>query len=643
MRQYNAERKKLGGAVTEGENWAIAGEILHQAVVQEPGFQHEGSSLAHLAITTVNAKPEEKYKLFTSILFGDADSVLVTTANMFMYDNPPAAFDELFKDRKRVSDVPIADPDLPIVELSLLAAEAAVKCNASDELAKRFEAHIKEPGDEAEAMTGLTQLVAGKHEEAAVRLKRVIERLTKTAPSEGVNTPMPIVESVFVARAFRIDSMRDDAAAAWKPILKHSQRRNLSVSASFFNRMAVKTGGTVAVGGTTGSPLEHFVSVQIPYLRCPVSAMTEPLYVFKDSVLHQAAGTGHTVMMFKYPLEGDFQFSHRNIQRGWGESHNFFGGVAYMAKPHDSTVLIRAVAHRNTSKFLGAPTHNDKDNVISINAIGDQLVMEVNGQDVAGDRRTSTMPFVGIVFEHHVIASAADIRLQGNPKIAAKVDLIGEDLRGWHSPIIWGNMMSVDLPTQPGQDRVQLLNSRRQFTANPQLAVWSEVEGELRGRGGNNSSTAGGQSHLQYMRPLLDGETFSYKFDYAKGKQEVHPAIGRIVILMREDGVKLRWLPMEFSAESANLPPLHEVSPGELIGDGKPELVDGGENLVKITVEGDDAVVEVNGKQICRFALATDRRFGFAAEVGRSYVVREATLTGDWPTEMPAEIFQPTQ
>jgi hypothetical protein len=407
--------------------------------------------------------------------------------------------------------------------------------------------------------------------------------------------------------------------------------------------MAVKTGDTVVAGGTTGSPLEHFVSVQIPYLRCPVSAMTEPLYVYKDSVLHQAAGTGHTVLMFKYPLEGDFQFSHRNIRRGWGESHNFFGGIAYMAKPHDSTVMIRAVAHRNTSKFLSTPTHNDKDNVISINSAGDQLVMQVNDQDVATDRRTSTMPFVGIVFEHHVIASAADMRLQGNPKIAAKVELIGEDLRGWHCPIIWGSMMSVDLPTQPGQDRVQLMRSRQQFAANPELAVWSEIDGEIRGRGGNNSGTAGGQSHLQYMRPLLDGETFAYKFDYAKGRQEVHPAIGRIVILMRESGVKLRWLPMEFSAESANLPALHEVSPDELIGDGKPDLIEGGENSVKVTVEGEHAVIEVNGKPICRFALATDRRFGFAAEVGRTCVVREATLTGPWPTEMPANPVAPTQ
>ncbi|HBJ35134.1 MAG TPA: hypothetical protein DDZ51_10345, partial [Planctomycetaceae bacterium] len=551
--------------------------------------------------------------------------------------------DELFKDRKRVSDVPIAGPDFPIVELSLLAAEAAIQCNASDELAKRFAAHIKEPGDEAEAMTGLTYLVAGKQEEAAERLKRVVERLVKTAPNEGVSTPMPIAESVFVARAFVVDSMRDDAAEAWKSILKHSQRRNLSVSASFFNRMAVKTGGTAVVGGTTGSPLEHFVSVQVPYLRCPVGAMTEPLYVFDDSVLHQAAGTGHTIMMFKYPLEGDFQFSHRNLRRSWGESHNFFGGVAYMAKPHDSSVLIRAVAHRNTSKFLNAPTLKDKDNVISIQSTGDELVMQVNDQDVATDRRTATMPFAGIVFEHHVIASAADIRLQGNPKIAAKVDLIGEDLRGWHSPIIWGSLMSVDLPTQPGQDRVQLMNNRRQYLESPHLAVWSESDGELHGRGGNNSRTAGGQSHLQYMRPLLDGETFTYKFDYSKGRQEVHPAIGRIVILMREDGVKLRWLPMEFSLESANLPSLHEVSPEKLMGDGKPNLIEGGENLVKLTVEGDDALLEVNGKPICRFALATDRRFGFAAELGRSCVVRQATLTGPWPTEFPADAFAPKQ
>jgi hypothetical protein len=61
--------------------------------------------------------------------------------------------------------------------------------------------------------------------------------------------------------------------------------------------------------------------------------------------------------------------------------------------------------------------------------------------------------------------------------------------------------------------------------------------------------------------------------------------------------------------------------------------------LVKISVEGDHAVVEVNGKPICRFAMATDRRFGFVAESGRGCVVRDATLTGPWPTEMPADLL----
>ncbi len=64
---------------------------------------------------------------------------------------------------------------------------------------------------------------------------------------------------------------------------------------------------------------------------------------------------------------------------------------------------------------------------------------------------------------------------------------------------------------------------------------------------------------------------------------------------------------------------------------------------MKLLAEGDRCIVTVNDKAIARVPMVLDRRFGLTLEKDREAIVKNATLTGPWPTEVPADIMEPAK
>ena len=263
--------------------------------------------------------------------------------------------------------------------------------------------------------------------------------------------------------------------------------------------------------------------------------------------------------------------------------------------------------------------------------------MQVNGTEIATDRRTSSMPFAGLLFESHTIPEMTDIAITGNPQIARHVDLIDEELRGWNCGIIYGNLMPILLPFSADQDREQILARRQQYLDQPEQFSWYTADGEI--RSGARSAMVP-QQHIQYQRPLLDGESLSYEFFYEADQQEVHPSIGRIAVLLRPEGAKLRWLPQGRSLESLELDPLNEVAPDEVLGSGALQLHQGQWNTVELTADGDRVRVAVNGEPVCSLATSIDKRPGLLGEQGRGCRVRAMRLSGPWPETLPDNLLE---
>ncbi len=187
-----------------------------------------------------------------------------------------------------------------------------------------------------------------------------------------------------------------------------------------------------------------------------------------------------------------------------------------------------------------------------------------NGKEVLRDHRRTTMPFVGIQHFSHAIAVSKDYQLLGSPAIPREVSMLDPELRGWGTPITAESMPILQLPVAGGKADTQSDTSRS--------LMWSFVDGALQSAKSDTVRGNRNVHHVQYVRPLLEAESITYEFEFEPGKKEVHPTIGRVVILLREDGVKLRWLPLAQSLESLDMKPLHEIAVDETLGDGKPEL-----------------------------------------------------------------------
>src|SRR5690606_13162603 len=142
------------------------------------------------------------------------------------------------------------------------------------------------------------------------------------------------------------------------------------------------------------------ISVQLPYNPQPVSDRTEPLYTLQDGVVRYAAGSGFNILMFKYPLEGDYTFTHSSQHGFRGESHNYFGGAAYVVQPGGATATARGLIYRGDAQLGSIPVTLYEENTQTLNLKDDRIMMSVNGHDVASHRRSLAAPFVGVVFEH---------------------------------------------------------------------------------------------------------------------------------------------------------------------------------------------------------------------------------------------------
>jgi hypothetical protein len=513
-----------------------------------------------------------------------------------------------------------------------MLADLAATCGQTDELVERLRVHIKQPGDEVEAMIGQALLADGRHDAAKEILQRVEKVLGKTKPKKNVGSAMPIESALFVARSVSVDSLQTRAKAALDHLLTHGRRRSIGPAMSFFSRLAFKHAMTHAAGAEQGSPQEDWISFQLPYYRAPVCAMTEPRYRERDGTVRFGAGADQNVFMLKYPLVGDFSFSHRNVYHSWGESYNTYGGTAYVARNYNSTLTVRALIGRNTVKIPNKLVKTNADNLHTIEISGDSVRVKINGTEATLDERTDSMPFVGMFFYGNVVTEVADIQIDGNPTIPREVKLIAPQLRGWSCPILGGRMLGAHLPLAPTDDADAVKQRHEvELAEAKQRTTWYVRDGELRTGDQTMTTNPGSQRHIQYLRPLLDGESIDYDFFYEDGKQEAHPAIGRVALLLRPEGVKLRWLPQTRSLESYQLEALHEVAPEEVIGDGQPELLEGEWNQVQLTAEGSQVVVKVNGKAVCRFTTSLDQRFGLLAEKERSCRIRDMTLTGPWP------------
>jgi hypothetical protein len=172
---------------------------------------------------------------------------------------------------------------------------------------------------------------------------------------------------------------------------------------------------------------------------------------------------------------------------------------------------------------------------------------------------------------------------------------------------------------------------------------WSLAAGVITAAKQEPGNGVNPQSCLNYQRPLLDGESISYEFEYSPDEFHVHPALGRMAFLLEPGGVQVHWMTsggFEWTglpSDNALLEPLSRRGPRPL------PLKEGDWNVATLARVDGKVTLSLNEVVIYQrdVDFGSDHSFGFYRERTKTAVkIRNVVMTGDWPETLPADVLE---
>ncbi len=368
------------------------------------------------------------------------------------------------------------------------------------------------------------------------------------------------------------------------------------------------------------------------------AAIGQAIWLTHEEHIKRLAGPGDDLLLFRYPLTGQFELKGEATALDHGAVGMTYGGLAFDANSQTFTVkeVQRARAESRPWPFV-APKELRMFNRVNIRSDGDRITFLSNlhpGWNAAMSS-CSSCPWLGLRASGDGRPYFRNLELIGQPQIPREVRLSDSpDLRGWTATC--GESVPTVVAPFPHQPVVA--------PADQTLTDWYTADGIVHGRKAVAPEADGvSQSHLVYMRPLLSGESLSYEYFYNKDQLDVHPALGRLAFLIEAEGVRLHWL-TDASGEWTGLPddnaiiePLNRRGPRNL------PLKNAEWNSVTLKLTDDIITVSLNGEEIYQRSvdLVTNRHIGFYRDRKKCATqIRNVVLSGDWPQQLTAEQLQ---
>ena len=360
--------------------------------------------------------------------------------------------------------------------------------------------------------------------------------------------------------------------------------------------------------------------------RSAAGAVRQVWLAHEDHLLH-LAGPHNDYLCFRYPLTGEFEFQ-VEAQNG-GPPHTFgglaFGGLAYGVAGNADELRVWDLALGRTltrpMPFVRKerwPTYQRL--TLRSSRGGSQLL--VNGHPVWKDTSlSSTSPWLALRSYAQYVPAFRNARLSGSPVIPREVRLAeGSGLRGWLAQFYPSRVPEEGEPAG-------------EYAAFD----WQMRDGVIHGAHRQEPFPAAVQSSLAYFRPLENDESISYEFLYEPGRYEVHPAAGRLALLIEPGGVRVHWMTggeMEWTGlaeNNATIEPLNRRGPRPL------PLKAGQWNRVTMSLANNTLGLTLNDLEIYqrKMEVQPSWRFSFYHDRSRSAAqVRNVVLRGNWPERL---------
>ncbi len=591
-----------------------------------------GPTLAALARQLAARPPRERYELLRDWALPAPGRLSVRGLSAHVPAGaPPEAFGKL--------------PAVPggVVGLVPLLVDAAKESGRLDELAAL--ARKAEAGGAAGSgdLTLLVRLARGEGEAAGTAIRKRLADHAGSGPGPATPAAPLSPTDLVVARSAMADpSLRGPGEELARHLLERAKRSQDHLAIAWLRRelgasAAAREGAPhLAAEGGPGLALWHAAShlSTVTHAAGPVPTW----WVASEGLIAHVAGAELDYLYFAYPLAGTFDFSVDAYDGAWAEGHVSYGGQLLIHGGPGSFHGVLPVGWHESRALPARFTYNRREafNRLTVQVRPGKVRFLVNGHPVYEDADPSpASPWLALYSAREKQTAFRNPTLVGSPEVPREVRLVhGDRLDGWVTGF-YGETQPPRLSVAaPGPDEQPVVGD-----PDPDAYDWAARDGVIRGRAVPQAAAPAVQSRLYYHRPLRDAEEVRYEFYYQPGADEVHPALGRLALLLEPGGVRLHWMTAGAEDGTGLGPDNVADEPANRRGPKRLPLKPGEWNAVRLALKGDTAVLELNGEKVYERELerTNDRLFGFFHYKDRTAVrARNVVLKGDWPEALTA-------
>ncbi|MFT4555989.1 MAG: hypothetical protein ACI92S_001326 [Planctomycetaceae bacterium] len=562
---------------------------------------------------------------------------------------PPKAFARLIGERPRDETFAVSS----IGDIQGLFCSGWTLIKAADEIGRltrlvtELEKLAEDKVPNADSLLLLAQLADSRSDDAKLktaleqRAKRLSDSVVEEAIAGEATAIIDPTNLAIASAASTVEPLRSISEAMFKSLVEQTLSGAATRLRSFL-RLSHATAVQLARGE---SGAEAIRQNRLKYW-VPTSGATSTLLhrgatdaswlVHEDHILH-LAGSRNDVLFFRYPLTGVFEFRCESQEGGriTTDGGLVYGGLHFQAlgRTNQLTIWDADIAH-SVVKPCPFVRHESRPtfNRMSIRSTAEKAILTANMHPMWFDPAStaSQSPWVGLRSFEERRPMFRNLAITGKPVIPREVRMSdGDDLRGWQS-----HFYGESQPAFAAGSTASPLSPQTGWAVKSGVITADKVEP---GKGVNP------QSLLHYQRPLLDGESVSYEFEYKPDEVHVHPTLGRLAFLIESGGVKVHWMTsggFEWTglpADNALLEPLSRRGPRPL------PLRKGDWNSVTLSRADGKVTLTLNDEMIYQRAVdfGGDDSFGFYRDRTKSAAkIRNVVMTGDWPETLPADVLK---
>lgn len=255
----------------------------------------------------------------------------------------------------------------------------------------------------------------------------------------------------------------------------------------------------------------------------------------------------------------------------------------------------------------------------------------VNGRKLHAERLSSDYaPWLAVRSSYRQDGGIRNLRITGNPVIPNQINLLADpQIASWSSYFQdpFGEKIMDWWIAHPEDTPTELIVRKRSYVSINEPTIQGE---QLR---------TFEEQLLQYCRPLLEDGMISYEFFHHEDSVHVDPALGRLVFLIRENGVSRHWVTNgqydRTQTDPANMHFLPDCQQSTApLPFRKSEW-----NRVQLELRDNEIFISLNGIKIYQEKLSFERRprFGFFHYGDQtSSRIRNVIYEGQWPKQLPS-------